>query len=71
MAQRSNNEIYALLDGFRKEVFDKIDKVDGRVNELAVKEAVSSTKISMMVAAISIVMSAVTSVITGKTIGKG
>lgn len=50
-------------NNLRLELSGKIDKVDDKVNTLATQQAVDKTKLSMLVGSISIVISAVVTVV--------
>lgn len=63
----TNNNLRDLIDNriesLRLEMKSDIKELSGKVDALATKQAVSSTKIGMLIAAITIVVSAVTSTI--------
>lgn len=72
----SNDNIRDLIDNLRlelkgdiRDVSNKVDTLDRTVSENALKQAVSSTKIGMLITAITLVVSAVTTVIMEKITG--
>lgn len=74
---RSNNNIYALVNDLRLElkgdikgVGDQVAELATTVNENEVKQAVSSTKIGMLITGITLVVSAITTVLINSILGR-
>lgn len=73
----SNGDIRDLIDNLRlelkgdiRDVSNKVDTLDRTVQDNALKQAVSSTKIGMLITGITLVVSAVTTVIMEKLTGR-
>lgn len=54
---------YDLVDNLRKETFERLDKISDDVTEIKVSQAVNTTKLTIIIAGISIVTSASVSLI--------
>lgn len=63
MTAVSNKDLMEAVTAVRLELSGKIDKVDDKVNALATQQAVDKTKLSALVGAISIIVSAVVTVV--------
>lgn len=73
----TNGEIYNLLSSLRlelksdiKDVADQVTDLNKRVNNNEVKQAVSSTKLGVLITGITIGMSGVTTLIVDKLTGR-
>lgn len=73
----TNDNIRDLIDNLRlelkgdiKDVSSKVDALDRTVSENALKQAVSSTKIGMLITGITLIVSAVTTVVMEKITGR-
>lgn len=56
--------------GDLKDIYDKIDELDRTVQKNALKQAVSSTKIGMLITGITLSVSAITTVVINLIRGK-
>lgn len=76
MAAKTNGDIYKLLSDLRLElkgdigkVADQVSALDKTVSDNEVKQAVSSTKIGMLITGITLTVSAATTVFVEKITG--
>lgn len=73
----TNVDIYNLVDNLRrdiksdiKDVADQVSALSNKVNDNEVKQAVSSTKIGMIITGITIGMSTLTTILVDKITGR-
>lgn len=77
MAGKTNGDIYKLMNDLRLELKSDIRTVSDQVSDLSktvsdneIKQTVSSTKIGMLITSITIVASAITTIIVDKITGR-
>lgn len=63
MTAVSNKDLMEAITSVRLELTGKIDKVDDKVNKLAIAQAVDKTKLGALMASITVVVSAVVTVV--------
>lgn len=73
----TNADIYSLVDNLRrdiksdiKDVADQVSALSNKVNDNEIKQAVSSTKIGMIITGITIGMSTITTIIIDRLTGR-
>ncbi len=67
---RTNGEIYKLINDLRLEMKGDLEKLTEKVEKIDTAQAVSSTKIGMIVAGIALVVSAIVSAVVSQLRGR-
>ncbi len=70
MAAKTNGDIYKLINDLRLEVKGDLKELTEKVEKIDTAQAVSSTKIGMIVAGIALVVSAIVSALISQLRGR-